>query len=72
MPNIKSAKKRVLVSELRNAKNRAEKTALKTKIKKFDAAVANDGADKDMLFKQAVAGIDKVAAKGVMGGPSPS
>ena len=66
MPNIKSAKKRVLVSELRNQKNRAEKTAIKTKIKKFDAAVANDAADKDVLFKQAVAGVDKAAAKGVM------
>ena len=44
MPNIKSAKKRVLVSRLRNEKNRAAKSALKTKMKKFDTALAQNGA----------------------------
>ena len=38
MPNIKSAKKRVLVAETRNARNKANKSALKTAIKKFEAA----------------------------------
>ena len=38
MPNIKSAKKRVLVAEVRNARNKANKSALKTAIKKFEAA----------------------------------
>lgn len=38
MPNIKSAKKRVLVAEARNARNKANKSALKTAIKKFEAA----------------------------------
>ena len=38
MPNIKSAKKRVLIAEARNARNKAEKSALKTAIKKFEAA----------------------------------
>ena len=38
LPNIKSAKKRVLVAEARNARNKAEKSALKTAIKKFEAA----------------------------------
>ena len=37
LPNIKSAKKRVLVSKLQNEKNRAAKSALKTQLKKFDA-----------------------------------
>ena len=66
MPNIKSAKKRVLVSRLRNEKNRAAKTALKTKLKKFDAAVAQDGAaGAQAAYREAVAGVDKAAAKGV-------
>ena len=38
LPNIKSAKKRVLVSEARNARNKANRSALKTAIKKFEAA----------------------------------
>ena len=38
MPNIKSAKKRVLIAEVRNARNKANKSALKTAIKKFEAA----------------------------------
>ena len=39
MPNIKSAVKRDEKSKQLRAKNRADKTALKTVIKKFDAAV---------------------------------
>ncbi|MBQ6933606.1 MAG: 30S ribosomal protein S20, partial [Clostridia bacterium] len=54
MPNIKSAKKRVLVSEVRNARNRAIKTAVKTQIKKFDAAVA-EGANVEAAYKAVVA-----------------
>ncbi|MDD6159751.1 MAG: 30S ribosomal protein S20, partial [Oscillospiraceae bacterium] len=40
LPNIKSAKKRVLVNETKAAQNKAQKSALKTNLKKFDAAVA--------------------------------
>ena len=38
MPNIKSAKKRVRVTEKKTLINMAHKTALKTAIKKFEAA----------------------------------
>ena len=34
MPNIKSAKKRVLVSEARNERNRSYRSALRTSIKR--------------------------------------
>ena len=40
MPNIKSAKKRVLIGKARNARNKATKSDLKTEIKKFEAAAA--------------------------------
>ena len=40
MPNIKSSAKRDQLAKARNAKNKAEKSALKTAVKKFDAAVA--------------------------------
>ena len=39
MANIKSAKKRVLVIEKKTLKNKMYKSALKTNIKKFFAAV---------------------------------
>lgn len=65
MPNIKSAKKRVLVSKLNNAKNRAAKTELKTNVKKFDAAVAA-GDDVQAAYKTAVKNIDQAAVKGII------
>ena len=37
LPNIKSAKKRVLVNKTKAAQNKAAKSALKTDIKKFEA-----------------------------------
>ena len=39
MPNIKSVMKNDVKSKLQNAKNKAEKTAMKTSLKKFDAAI---------------------------------
>jgi small subunit ribosomal protein S20 len=61
MPNIKSAKKRVLVSKLRNARNKAQKTALKTVLKKAHAATA--GKEE---FAAAVVGLDKAAGRGLI------
>ena len=67
LPNIKSAKKRVLVAEARNARNKAEKSALKTAIKKFEAAaVDGDRTEAEGTYKVAVKAIDKAAAKGLM------
>ena len=40
MPNIKSAIKRVKVTETKNLQNRMVKSSVKTTIKKFDATVA--------------------------------
>ena len=42
MPNIKSAKKRVLVTKVKDARNQAARSELKTVLKKFDAAVASE------------------------------
>ena len=67
MPNIKSAKKRVLIAEVRNARNKAEKSALKTAIKKFEAAAAEGNrTEADGAYKVAVKKIDQAAAKGVL------
>ena len=41
MANIKSAKKRILVNNKKYLRNRSVKSALKTAIKMYDAAVAS-------------------------------
>lgn len=67
LPNIKSAKKRVLVNETKNAQNKAAKSALKTTLKKFDAAVAEGNrSEADSVYKEAVKSVDKAAAKGLI------
>ena len=66
MPNIKSAKKRVLVSEVNAARNKSYRSALKTSIKKADAAIESNAADKEAVVKAAVQKIDEAASKGII------
>ncbi len=66
MPNIKSAKKRVLVSQANNERNKAYRSALRTAVKKADAAIANNDADAAVAVKAAVKKIDQAAAKGIL------
>ena len=67
MPNIKSAKKRVLVSGTRNERNKADKSALKTALKKFEAAAAEGNrTEADGAYKVAVKKVDQAVAKGVL------
>jgi len=63
MPNIKSAKKRVLVTAVKNLENKMAKTALRTELKKFDLACAEGtkAAAQD-AYKNAVIALDKAAA----------
>ena len=66
MANIKSAKKRILVTKTRNERNKAIKSAVKTAIKKVDAAVAaNDKEAASAALLAATSAIDKAATKGV-------
>ena len=65
MPNIKSAIKRVKVTEKKNLRNRMIKSAMKTNVKKYETAVAAGSADATLLSATASA-IDKAAAKGVI------
>ncbi len=67
MPNIKSAKKRVLVIEKKTMQNKAIKSALKTQIKKFLEAVnSGDKAAAEQLFPATVSAIDTAVTKGVI------
>ena len=57
LANIKSAKKRVITSQVRAERNKAVKSRVKTYIKKVEAAVA--------ALPVAIAEIEKAASKGI-------
>lgn len=66
MPNIKSAKKRVKVIATKTAQNKAQKSALKTYIKKAYIAVDTNADDKAEAVRLAVKKIDQAVAKGLL------
>ena len=67
MPNIKSAKKRVLVIKTKTMQNKMFKTQLKNDIKKYQAAVAEGNAEAaQTTYKAAVKKIDQAAARGII------
>ena len=64
--NIKSAKKRIQVTKIRNERNKSAKSAVKTAMKKVEAAVAaNDKAAAEAALLVATSTIDKAAKKGI-------
>ncbi|MDO5409704.1 MAG: 30S ribosomal protein S20 [Lachnospiraceae bacterium] len=66
MANIKSAKKRVLVSRRNAERNKAIRTGVKTSIKKVEAAVAaGDKAAAQSALINATSVISKACTKGV-------
>ncbi len=66
MANIKSAKKRILTSEKKAAANKAERSKVKTSIKKVRKAVeAGDKAAATEALRNAERTIDMAASKGV-------
>lgn len=67
MPQIKSAMKRVKVSEAKTLQNKMIKSGLKTTIKKFDGIVqSNDLEAAKVLYPEVVKKIDMAAAKGTI------
>ncbi len=67
MANIKSSAKRDEKSKQLRAKNRADKTELKTMMKKFDAAVAEGNRETAVsAYKVAVKTVDRAAGKGLL------
>ena len=67
MPNIKSAKKRVKVTAVKEMQNKVFKTSLKTAMKKYKAAVeAGDKEQAGKAYIAAVKQIDKAVAKGII------
>ena len=66
MANIKSAKKRILVTATKTARNKSIKSAVKTSIKKVEAAVnAKNKEEAQAALTAAISTISKAANKGV-------
>ncbi len=66
MANIKSAKKRILVSQRNADRNKAIRTGVKTAVKKVNAAIeSGDQAAAKQELVNATAVIDKACTKGV-------
>ena len=66
MANIKSAKKRILVTETRTARNKAIKSEVKTMVKKVYAAIeSNDQEAAKAALRAAVSTMNKATSKGV-------
>ncbi|HHY40366.1 MAG TPA: 30S ribosomal protein S20 [Syntrophaceticus sp.] len=67
MANIRSAEKRARIAKVRALRNASRKSAMKTAIKRFEAALAEGNKeDIEATFKKAVRLIDKIAAKGII------
>ena len=66
MANIKSAKKRILVSQKRADRNKSIRSKVKTAVKKVDTAIAKgDKAAAQDALKNAVSELDKAMRKGI-------
>ena len=62
MPNIKSAKKRVLVTQAKTLRNKMIKSQLKTAIKKAYVG----GTDRETVIRYAIKRVDQACAKGIL------
>mgnify|MGYP003765365703 CR=1 FL=1 len=67
LANIKSAIKRANKAKVRALRNRAAKSTIKTAIKRFEEAVANNNVeDAKLQLQKAIKTIDKAASKGIL------
>ena len=66
MANIKSAKKRILVTAKKTMRNKMIKSSVKTAIKKVLVAVKADNKEEaKVALKNAIQAIDKACSKGI-------
>ena len=67
MPNIKSSKKDVISSKIAYEKNKADKSELKTTLKKYEAAlVSGDKTAAQAAYAVAVKAVDQAVNKGLL------
>ena len=63
MPNIKSAKKRVLVNATKQARNKSANSALKTVLKKANAAIEANAEDSTRNISEMCSSTDVLVRK---------
>ena len=66
MANLKSAKKRVAVSELRRLRNRSQRSELRTLVKKTQVAMDTDVEKAKGLLTLTIKELDRAASKGLL------
>ena len=67
MANIKSSKKRIKVTEVKTLRNTMIKSALKTKIKKFEAAIVTGNVEESTVtYAGVVKALDMAVKKGIL------
>ena len=67
VPNIKSAKKRVKVTETKTLQNKMFKSAMKTSVKKYKAAIAEGNKElAEKTYLDAVGMVDRAVSKGII------
>ena len=66
MPNTKTAAKRVKTIATRTLRNKANRSDLRTAIKKAELALANDSGDKVQVVRLAMKKIDRAVTKGIL------
>lgn len=66
MPNIKSQKDRVRLSEKQTARNKSARSALRTTVKKANASIEANAEDKAVCVKDAQVALQKAASKGLI------
>ncbi|MBZ9636110.1 30S ribosomal protein S20 [Clostridium sp. FP1] len=67
MANIKSAKKRIKVTEVKTLRNTMIKSALKTKVKKFETAVVTGNVEEaKATYANVVKALDMAVTKGIL------
>lgn len=66
LPNIKSAKKRVLTIASKTQRNKARNSALKTAISKAIMDVNSSSANAEVSVKAALKNIDMAVSKGIL------
>ena len=67
MANIKSAKKRIKITEVKTLRNTMIKSALKTKVKKFETAVVTGNVEEaKVTYANVVKALDMAVTKGIL------
>ncbi len=67
MPIIKSAIKRVKISEKQHQRNSAYKSKVRTLIKKFETSLSGENqTDVQQYYHQCISALDKAAQKGIL------